>query len=90
MDIKRPEFWPTAEDGLLRLDLRERPNAERAVSGSLDQIYQLAEDMGDGIHRCCQDGDQEEQLLVNISVTCTARAAGIPRNFNLRQFAQNG
>ncbi len=29
VDIKKPEFSPTAADEFLLLDLRERPNAER-------------------------------------------------------------
>ena len=46
VDIKKPEFAPTAADEFLLLDLREKQNAEKAVSGPLDEVYQLAADMG--------------------------------------------
>ena len=50
VDIKRPEFSPTAADEFLLLDLRERANAEAALAlpggAAPDEVYQLAADMG--------------------------------------------
>ncbi|MEJ2147600.1 MAG: NAD-dependent epimerase/dehydratase family protein, partial [Acidobacteriota bacterium] len=50
VDLKPPEFSPTAADEFLILDLREPENCRRAVtnpgSGKLDEVYQLAADMG--------------------------------------------
>jgi GDP-D-mannose 3',5'-epimerase len=45
VDIKEPEFEPTAADEFLLLDLREWPNCLRASEG-MEEVYQLAADMG--------------------------------------------
>ena len=45
VDIKRPEFAPTAADEFLLADLREFENCVKATDG-MDDVYQLAADMG--------------------------------------------
>jgi len=82
VDIKNPEFSPTAADEFMILDLRERPNAEKAVSGSLDEIYQLAADMGGmGFIHSAETEIMRNSLLININMTHAAAEAGIPRYF---------
>ena len=45
VDIKEPEYEPTAADEFLVLDLREWENCVAATAG-VDEVYQLAADMG--------------------------------------------
>jgi len=82
VDIKNPEFSPTAADEFMILDLRERSNAEKAVAGSLDEIYQLAADMGGmGFIHSAETEIMRNSLLININMTHAAAEAGIPRYF---------
>jgi nucleoside-diphosphate-sugar epimerase len=82
VDIKTPEFSPTAADEFMTLDLRERPNAERAVSGPLDEVYQLAADMGGmGFIHSAETEIMRNSVLININMTHAAAEAGIPRYF---------
>jgi GDP-D-mannose 3', 5'-epimerase len=50
VDIKYPEFSPTAADEFLLLDLREPENCRKALTlpdgSTFDEVYQLAADMG--------------------------------------------
>ena len=49
VDLKVPEFAPTAADDFRLLDLRDTEACESAVSldsGGFDVVYQLAADMG--------------------------------------------
>ena len=49
VDVKRPEFAPTAADEFGILDLRDPANCHQALrlpSGRPDEVYQLAADMG--------------------------------------------
>src|SRR2546430_2583964 len=54
VDIKKPEYEPTAADEFLVLDLRVPENAQKSVQGVRD-VYQLAADMG-GIGRSTAAG----------------------------------
>ena len=45
VDLKYPEFSPTASDEFLQLDLRHRENCLEATHG-VDEVYTLAADMG--------------------------------------------
>jgi GDP-D-mannose 3',5'-epimerase len=45
VDIKEPEFEPTAADEFMLADLREYGNCLKATRG-VDEVYQLAADMG--------------------------------------------
>src|ERR1700733_9480596 len=49
VDVKLPEFAPTAADDFRLLDLREAANCAEALAlpgGRPDEVYQLAADMG--------------------------------------------
>jgi GDP-D-mannose 3', 5'-epimerase len=82
VDIKSPEFSPTAADEFLLLDLREKANAEKAVAGHLDEVYQLAADMGGmGFIHSAETEIMHNSLLINISMTHAAAEAKIPRYF---------
>ena len=82
VDLKYPEFSSTAADEFLILDLREKENAETAVSGDFNEIYQLAADMGgmEFIHSAeCEI--MRNNALININMINTAARAQIRRYF---------
>jgi nucleoside-diphosphate-sugar epimerase len=82
VDIKSPEFSPTAADEFLLSDLREKSNAEKAVAGPLDEVYQLAADMGGmGFIHSAETEIMRNSLLININMTHAAAEARIPRYF---------
>ncbi len=82
VDIKSPEFSPTAADEFLLLDLREKANAEKAVAGVLDEVYQLAADMGGmGFIHSAETEIMRNSVLININMTHAAAEAKIPRYF---------
>jgi GDP-D-mannose 3',5'-epimerase len=82
VDIKNPEFAPTAADEFKLLDLRERPNTEKAVSGPFDEVYQLAADMGGmGFIHSAETEIMRNSFLININMTHAAAEAGVPRYF---------
>ena len=45
-DLKHPEFSPTAADEFFITDLRFLENVERVIGYNVDEVYQLAADMG--------------------------------------------
>ena len=80
VDIKNPEFSPTAADEFMLLDLREKPSAEKAVSGPFDEVYQLAADMGGmGFIHSAETEIMRNSVLININMTHAAAEARIPR-----------
>jgi len=86
VDLKRPEFSPTAADEFLLLDLREQPNCELAVRTSegrpFDEVYQLAADMGGmGFIQSAECEIMRNSALINIHMTNAAATAGVKRYF---------
>ena len=82
VDIKNTEFSPTAADEFMLLDLRERSNAQKAVSGPLDEVYQLAADMGGmGFIHSAETEIMRNSVLININMTHAAAEASILRYF---------
>jgi GDP-D-mannose 3',5'-epimerase len=84
-DIKEHEFAPTAADEFLLLDLREEENCRAALSlgsGTFDEVYQLAADMGGmGFIHSAECEIMHNSALINIHMTHTAAQMGIPRYF---------
>lgn len=82
VDIKHPEFSPTAADEFLLLDLREKENAQSAVSGHFDEVYQLAADMGGmGFIHSAECEILRNNALININMIDAATQDQIPRYF---------
>ncbi len=86
VDIKRPEFSPTAADEYLLLDLRKKDNCERSVrtpeGRPFDEVYQLAADMGGmGFISAAECEIMRNSALINIHMTHAAAVAGAPRYF---------
>ena len=85
VDIKKPEFAPTAADEFCLLDLRVEKNAAKAVSlanGIPDEVYQLAADMGGmGFIHTAECEIMRNSALININMTQAAALAGVKRYF---------
>ena len=84
VDLKYPEFSPTAADEFLILDLREQPNCERVVrtpeGRPFDEVYQLAADMGGmGFIQTAECEIMRNSALINIHMTNAAAPAGLKR-----------
>ncbi len=87
VDLKYPEFSPTAADEFLILDLREEKNCQAAVApaqsgGPIDEVYQLAADMGGmGFIQSAECEIMRNSALINIHMIHSSAAAGIKRYF---------
>src|SRR5712691_3344149 len=85
VDLKRPEFGPTAADDFQVLDLREKHSCETALtlpSGGFDVVYQLAADMGGmGFIHSAECDIMRNSALININMIHAAARAGIKRYF---------
>jgi nucleoside-diphosphate-sugar epimerase len=85
VDIKEHEFARTAADEFLLLDLRQEDNCRTALSaanGTFDEVYQLAADMGGmGFIHTAECEIMHNSMLINVHMTHTAAAMGVPRYF---------
>lgn len=45
-DLKYPDYAPTQADVFYQMDLREQENVRKLITSDIDEIYQLAADMG--------------------------------------------
>jgi len=85
VDIKRPEFSPTAADDFQLLDLREPGVCDAALSlapGRFDEVYQLAADMGGmGFIHSAECEILRNNALININMNHAAARAGVARYF---------
>jgi nucleoside-diphosphate-sugar epimerase len=84
-DQKLPEFSPSAADDFLQVDLRERDGAAAALalsSGTFDEVYQLAADMGGmGFIHSAECEIMRNSALININMIDAASRARIGRYF---------
>ena len=85
VDIKRPEFSPTAADDFQLLDLREPGVCDAALSlapSRFDEVYQLAADMGGmGFIHSAECEILRNNALININMNHAAARAGVARYF---------
>jgi GDP-D-mannose 3', 5'-epimerase len=90
VDIKRHEWSPNAADEFLQLDLRVEENCKTALtvaggaanSGTFDEVYQLAADMGGmGFIHSAETEIMHNSVLINIYMTDWAARLGVPRYF---------
>lgn len=85
VDLKRPEFSPSAADEFAVLDLRKPEDCREAValpSGRPDELYQLAADMGGmGFIHTAECEIMHNSALININMTDAAARAGVGRYF---------
>ena len=85
VDIKNHEFSPSAADEFMVLDLRQEQNCIQALTlkdGKFDEVYQLAADMGGmGFIHSAECEIMHNSALINIHMTHSASALGVPRYF---------
>jgi len=86
VDIKEPEFAPTAADEFCLLDLRDIEQCRQAlapVDGQpIDEVYQLAAEMGGmGYISTAECDIMRHSTLMNVNIPQAAADAGIPRYF---------
>jgi nucleoside-diphosphate-sugar epimerase len=85
VDIKEHEFAPTQADDFLLLDLREPEQCRAALaleSGTFDEVYQLAADMGGmGFIHSAECEIMHNNALINIHMTHQASEMGVKRYF---------
>ena len=84
VDLKYPEFAPTAADDFLIGDLRD-PHVSRAVvDRPFDEVYQLAADMGGAGYLFTGDNDADvmhNSALINLNILDACRERGVRRIF---------
>src|SRR6266545_4743560 len=75
VDIKSPEFSPTAADEFLLFDLRDPSNCTQALlpdnskTAAFDEVYQLAADMGGmGFIHSAESDIMRNNVLININM----------------------
>jgi nucleoside-diphosphate-sugar epimerase len=88
VDIKRPEFAPSAADDFLLLDLRDAAQCEHALTlhrageSEFDEVYQLAADMGGmGFISFAECEIMRNNALINGNMVHAGAALGVPRYF---------
>src|SRR5688572_18871224 len=88
VDIKHPEFSPSAADDFILADLREPDQCRRALalggprSAEIDHVYQLAADMGGmGFIHSAECEIMRNSILININIIEAAATLGIRRYF---------
>lgn len=88
VDLKVPEFSPTAADDFRLLDLRESANCDKALEPDngrppgFDEVYQLAADMGGmGFIHSAESEIMRNNVFINVNMTQAAAKAGVKRYF---------
>ena len=83
VDLKYPEFSPTVADEFLILDLRVEANCQTALTGDLDEVYQLAADMwGIGFISSAECEIMRNNTLINSNmIYYTSNLKILPRYF---------
>jgi nucleoside-diphosphate-sugar epimerase len=80
VDIKYPEYENSAADEFDVLDLREWDNCLRATKGGIDQVYNLAADMGGiGYITAFHAGISRNNILINAHMLEASRNNGVRR-----------
>jgi nucleoside-diphosphate-sugar epimerase len=84
VDIKDPEFGPTAADEFLILDLRDRSACRIAltVDKGVDEVYQLAADMGGmGFIHSAEAQIMRNNALINLNMVDVAAELRVGKYF---------
>jgi nucleoside-diphosphate-sugar epimerase len=82
VDVKSHEFAPTAADEFLLRDLRDRAACVTALAGGVDEVYQLAADMGGmGFIHSAECDIMRNNALINLNMIDAAAEVGVGRYF---------
>lgn len=80
-DVKLPEYWDTAADEFLQVDLRLRENCAAATEG-IEHVYHLAANMGGiGFITDVKAEVMHDNVLIDTHMLEAARQAGVARFF---------
>jgi GDP-D-mannose 3',5'-epimerase len=80
VDIKYPEYEPTASDAFEILDLRKAENCLLATRGGIDEVYNLAADMGGIGYITAYLADiSRNNILINAHMLEASRQNGVQR-----------
>jgi GDP-D-mannose 3',5'-epimerase len=83
VDVKQPEFSPTAADEFIVADLRDQRVVSDVVAG-IDEVYQLAADMGGAGYIFTGEHDAavlHNSATINLNVLEAGTKAGVKRFF---------
>jgi GDP-D-mannose 3', 5'-epimerase len=83
-DLKLPEFGPTAADEFHQVDLRNQRQVTKLITADMDEIYQLAADMGGAGFVFVGDNDADimhNSALINLNILHEITFKKIPRIF---------
>ncbi len=84
VDLKYPEFSPTQADDFIQADLRNATVAEVVVKGGIEEVYQLAADMGGAGYIFTGDHDavvMHNSATINLNMLEASRLAGVKKIF---------
>ncbi len=80
VDIKLPEYEASAADDFKVLDLRKVENCMTATSGGIDEVYNLAADMGGIGYITANHADiSRNNILINAHMLESSRQNGVSR-----------
>lgn len=84
VDLKRPEFSPTAADDFVVGDLRDQQLCRKVVDMPFDEVYQLAADMGGAGYIFTGDHDADvihNSGTINLNMADLARVMKVKKLF---------
>lgn len=84
VDLKYPEFSPTAADDFVIGDLRDPVVCNKVADLSFDELYQLAADMGGAGYIFTREHDacvMHNSSMINLNMLEAARLAGVAKIF---------
>jgi GDP-D-mannose 3', 5'-epimerase len=84
VDLKHPDFSPTAADEFILGDLTDAGLCKLVVQGDIDEVYQLAADMGGAGYIFTGDNDanvMHNSATINLNMLDAMHKAGVKRVF---------
>lgn len=84
VDLKKPEFVPTAADDFVVADLRDQQVCQRILDRPFDVVYQLAADMGGAGYIFTGDHDADvmhNSASINLNIVELAKKHGVGKIF---------
>jgi len=84
VDLKKPEFSPTAADEFIVGDLRDQAVCRQILDRAFDEIYQLAADMGGAGYIFTGDHDADvmrNSAQINLNIVDLAEKNGVKKIF---------
>jgi len=83
-DLKYPQYSETVADKFYKMDLRNQRNVEQLITSDINEIYQLAADMGGAGYIFTGEHDADimhNSAMINLNVLDEMRKKGIKKIF---------